>query len=143
MAHFVPQDGWAALMLASDGGHTDIVQLLLSSAGAKIDLQNKVRHDINLSLVSKTGGIIFMKGACPPNFSVASVTKWTQVLVCGIMVLLTVACISILLPSNCLLPCDSANLSFCPIRMAILPSCWPVMVVTLMWYNCFFPVEPK
>ena len=38
-------------MLASDGGHTDIVQLLLSSAGAKIDLQNKVRHDINLSLV--------------------------------------------------------------------------------------------
>ena len=142
MAHFVPQDGWTALMLASDGGHTDIVQQLLSS-GAKVDLQNKVRHDINLSLVSKTGGIAFMKSAYPPNCSVASVTKWTQVLVCGIMVLLTVTCISILLPSNCLLPCDSANLSFCPIRMAILPSCWPVMVVTLMWYNCFFPVEPK
>ena len=94
MAHFVPQDGWTALMLASDGGHTDIVQQLLSS-GAKVDLQNKVRHDINLSLVSKTGGIAFMKIACPPNCSVASVTKWTQVLVCGIMVLLTVACISV------------------------------------------------
>ena len=78
-------------MLASDGGHTDIVQQLLSS-GAKVDLQNKVRHDINLSLVSKTGGVTFMEGACPPNCSVASVTKWTQVLVCGIMVLLTVAC---------------------------------------------------
>ena len=33
-------------MLASDSGHTDVVQLLLSS-GAKIDMQNKVRHDIN------------------------------------------------------------------------------------------------
>ena len=142
MAHFVPQDGLTALMLASDGGHTDIVQQLLSS-GAKVDLQSKVRHDINLSLVSKTGGIAFMKSACLPNYSVASVTKWTQVLVCGIMALLTVVCIIILLPSNCLLPCDSANLSFCPVRMAILPSCWPVTVVTLMWYNCFYPVGPK
>ena len=42
---FLPQDGWTALMLASDSGHTDIVQLLLSS-GAKVDLQNKVRHSI-------------------------------------------------------------------------------------------------
>ena len=40
------QDGWSALMLASDSGHTEVVQLLLSS-GAKVDLQNKVRHDIN------------------------------------------------------------------------------------------------
>ena len=72
--HFVSQDGWTALMLASDGGHIDIVQQLLSS-GAKVDLQNKVRHDINLSLVSKTGSIAFMKSACPPNCSVASVTK--------------------------------------------------------------------
>ena len=40
---FVPQDGWSALMLASDSGHTDVVQLLLCS-GAKVDLQNKVRH---------------------------------------------------------------------------------------------------
>ena len=30
-------------MLASDSGHTEVAQLLLSS-GAKIDLQNKVRH---------------------------------------------------------------------------------------------------
>jgi len=44
---FVSQDGWTALMLASDSGHTDIVQLLLSS-GAKLDLQNKVRHSIML-----------------------------------------------------------------------------------------------
>ena len=41
-----PQNGQTALMLASDCGHTKVVQLLLSS-GAKIDLQSKVRHDIN------------------------------------------------------------------------------------------------
>ena len=41
-----PQNGQSALMLASDSGHTDVVQLLLSS-GAKIDMQNKVRHNIN------------------------------------------------------------------------------------------------
>ena len=41
-----PQNGQTALMLASDCGHTEVVQLLLSS-GAKIDLQSKVRHDIN------------------------------------------------------------------------------------------------
>ena len=45
--HFVQQDGWTALMLASDSGHTKVVQLLLSS-GAKIDMQNKVRHSIML-----------------------------------------------------------------------------------------------
>ena len=44
---FDPQDGWSALMLASDSGHTEVVQLLLSS-GAKVDLQSKVRHSINL-----------------------------------------------------------------------------------------------
>ena len=33
-------------MLASNSGHTDVAQLLLSS-GAKINMQNKVRHDIN------------------------------------------------------------------------------------------------
>ena len=52
--HFVLQNGWTALMLASDSGHTDIVQLLLSS-GAKVDLQNKVRH-IMLYLVHKSDG---------------------------------------------------------------------------------------
>ena len=41
-----PQNGQSALMLAGNSGHTDMVQLLLSS-GAKIDMQNKVRHDIN------------------------------------------------------------------------------------------------
>ena len=33
-------------MLAGNSGHTDVVQLLLSS-GAKIDMQSKVRHNIN------------------------------------------------------------------------------------------------
>ena len=41
-----PQNGQSALMLAGNSGHTDVVQLLLSR-GAKIDMQNKVRHDIN------------------------------------------------------------------------------------------------
>ena len=41
--HCVPQDGWTALMCASNKGHTDVVQLLLSS-GAQVDLQSKVRH---------------------------------------------------------------------------------------------------
>ena len=43
----VPQDGFTALMGASKGGHTDVGQLLLSS-GSKVDLQNKVRHSVNL-----------------------------------------------------------------------------------------------
>ena len=47
LSHLSPQDGWTALMLASDSGRTDVVQLLLSS-GAKVDLQNKVRHSIML-----------------------------------------------------------------------------------------------
>ena len=38
-----PQNCQTALMLASYSGHTDVVQLLLSS-GAQVDLRNKVRH---------------------------------------------------------------------------------------------------
>ena len=45
-SHSVPQSGRTALMWASDSGHTDVVQLLLSS-GAQVDLQDKVRHNIN------------------------------------------------------------------------------------------------
>ena len=48
LSHSVPQFGWTALMLASDSGHTDVVQLLLSS-GAQVDLQDKVSHNINYS----------------------------------------------------------------------------------------------
>ena len=55
--HSVPQDGWTALMLASDSGHTDVVQLLLSS-GAQVDLQDEVRHKINLLIIHKTDGRI-------------------------------------------------------------------------------------
>ena len=42
----VLQRDWTALMLASGSGHTDVVQLLLSS-GAQVDLQDEVRHNIN------------------------------------------------------------------------------------------------
>ena len=42
-----PQDGQTALMLASDSGHIVVVQLLLSN-GAQVDLQDKVRHIVNL-----------------------------------------------------------------------------------------------
>ena len=48
VTHCVPQLGETALMRASDSGHTDVVQLLLSS-GAQVDLQDKVRHNINYS----------------------------------------------------------------------------------------------
>ena len=47
-AHSVPQLGRTALMEASVIGHTDVVQLLLSS-GAQVDLQDEVRHNINYS----------------------------------------------------------------------------------------------
>ena len=47
-SHSVPQWGSTALMEASISGRTDVVQLLLSS-GAKVDLQDKVRHNINYS----------------------------------------------------------------------------------------------
>ena len=57
-------------MLASDSGHTDVVQLLLFS-GAQVDLQDKVRHIVNLLIVHKTDG----HTACSPNCSVASVTR--------------------------------------------------------------------
>ena len=42
-------------MLASDSGHTDMVQLLLSS-GAQVDLQDEVRHNMNLLVVHETDG---------------------------------------------------------------------------------------
>ena len=48
LSHSVPQWGENALMLASGSGHTAVVQLLLSS-GAQVDLQDKVRHNINYS----------------------------------------------------------------------------------------------
>ena len=48
LSHSVPQYSWTALMEASGSGHTDVVQLLLSS-GAQVDLQDKVRHNINYS----------------------------------------------------------------------------------------------
>ena len=49
LSHSVPQAGWTALMWASDSGHIDVVQLLLSS-GAQVDLQDTlVRHNINYS----------------------------------------------------------------------------------------------
>ena len=48
LSHSVPQSGMTALMEASNSGHTDVVQLLLSS-GAQVDLQDKVRHNINYS----------------------------------------------------------------------------------------------
>ena len=51
--HSIPQDGWTALMLASDSGHTDVVQLLLSS-GTQVDLQDEVRHNIDLLIVHKS-----------------------------------------------------------------------------------------
>ena len=48
LSHSVPQWGWTALMMASESGHTAVVQLLLSS-GAQLDLQDVVRHNINYS----------------------------------------------------------------------------------------------
>ena len=57
LCFILSQDGWTALMLASDSGHTDVVKLLLSS-GAQVDLQDKVRHIVNLLIliVHKTDG---------------------------------------------------------------------------------------
>ena len=48
LTHSVPQWGMTALMSASYCGHTDVVQLLLSS-GAQVDLQTEVKHNINYS----------------------------------------------------------------------------------------------
>ena len=48
LSHSVLQGGSTALMKASGSGHTAVVQLLLSS-GAQVDLQDKVRHNINYS----------------------------------------------------------------------------------------------
>ena len=47
-------------MLASDSGHTEVVQLLLSS-GAKVDLQNKVRH-INVIPSSSNRSLCMSEG---------------------------------------------------------------------------------
>ena len=47
-SHSVPQWGETALMEVSDSGHTDVVQLLLSS-GALVNLPDEVRHNINYS----------------------------------------------------------------------------------------------
>ena len=46
LSHFVSQDGRTALMRASDKGHTNVVQPLLS-VGVQIDRQDKVRHSIS------------------------------------------------------------------------------------------------
>ena len=46
LSHSVLQRGWTALMLAGSSGHTHVVQLLLSSE-AQVDLQDKVRDNIN------------------------------------------------------------------------------------------------
>ena len=46
LSHCVPQNGMTALIWASHRGETEVVQELLSS-GAKVDLQNEVRHNIN------------------------------------------------------------------------------------------------
>jgi ankyrin repeat protein len=43
VAPFTMQDGWTALMLASEGGHADIAELLIT-AGADKNAQNNVRR---------------------------------------------------------------------------------------------------
>ena len=49
LTYSVPQLGRTALILASGSGHTDVVQLLLSS-GAQVDMQDcLMRHNINCS----------------------------------------------------------------------------------------------
>ena len=45
-SRFVAQDGRTALMRASDKGHVDVVQPLLS-VGAQVDQQDKVKHSIS------------------------------------------------------------------------------------------------
>jgi len=44
-SHLVPQDGWTALMYASQKGHTDAARTLVST-GARVDLQDEVRRSI-------------------------------------------------------------------------------------------------
>ena len=46
LSHCVPQDGLTALIRASLEGYPDVVRVLLS-AGAQVDLQNEVRHNIS------------------------------------------------------------------------------------------------
>ena len=43
MIMFSSQDGRSSLMFASQNGHNELVRILLS-AGAKVDLQNKVSN---------------------------------------------------------------------------------------------------
>ena len=58
-------------MSASKSGHTDVVQLLLSSV-SKVDQQNKVRHSSNLSLASSQQWWPYLKCTCPCYCSVAT-----------------------------------------------------------------------
>ena len=46
LSHCVPQDGDTALIEASLMGRTEVVRELISG-GAQVDLQKKVRHNIN------------------------------------------------------------------------------------------------
>ena len=46
LSHCAPQSGMTALIVASLNGETEVVRELLSG-GAKVDLQNKVRHNIS------------------------------------------------------------------------------------------------
>ena len=46
LSHCVPQNGYSALIWASRFGESEVVLELLS-AGAQVDLQDKVRHNIN------------------------------------------------------------------------------------------------
>ena len=61
-----PQYGVTALMLASVAGHTDTVHVLLS-AGAHVDLQNKVRCSTHITV----GALI----RCPSNSASKLVSK--------------------------------------------------------------------
>ena len=46
LSHCVPQNGDSALIWASLTGKSEVVQELLSG-GAQVDLQDKVRHNMN------------------------------------------------------------------------------------------------
>ena len=63
LSHSVPQRGWTALMWASDSGHTDVVQLLLSS-GALVDLQTEVRHNIKYLYLNYSAFNLLMSNNC-------------------------------------------------------------------------------
>ena len=46
LSHCVPQSGYSALIWAGLDGESEVVRELLS-AGAQVDLQDKVRHNLN------------------------------------------------------------------------------------------------